>query len=182
MSIMPGVSKFYREIGALRSFRRYRGSALLIALTSAALGLSVAAFASAQVNVTTQHNDIARTGQNLEETVLNTSSVNSAQFGKLFSQPVVGAIDAQPLYLSRIVVNGATHNVVLVATQPLRLYAFDADSNTQHPYQPSHPLRALTQAPSRSRSAMRSAAPPSISPPMARIRPNPRRYTPVRSV
>jgi hypothetical protein len=129
MSIMPGVSKLFRESCVLRSLRRYRGSALLCALASAALGLSAAPFASAQVNVTTQHNDIARTGQNLKETVLNTSNVNSAQFGKLFSQPVTGAITAQPLYLSGIVVNGATHNVVFVATQPDRFYAFDADSN-----------------------------------------------------
>jgi len=52
---------------------------------------------SAQVNVTTYQNDIGRTGQNLSETILNTSNVNATQFGKLFSQPVDGQVYAQPL-------------------------------------------------------------------------------------
>ena len=47
------------------------------------------------------HNDIARTGQNLQETLLTAKNVNSAGFGKLFTSSVDGIIDAQPLYLSR---------------------------------------------------------------------------------
>ena len=37
------------------------------------------------VGVLTQHNNNARTGANLAETILNTSNVNARQFGKLFS-------------------------------------------------------------------------------------------------
>jgi len=51
-----------------------------------------------------------------------------AQFGKLFSRRLP-AIDAQPLYLSSITINGAVHNVVYVVTQPNHVYAFDANSN-----------------------------------------------------
>jgi hypothetical protein len=36
-----------------------------------------------QVNVTTWHNDIGRTGQNISEPILNTNSFNSNGFGLL---------------------------------------------------------------------------------------------------
>ena len=83
----------------------------------------------AQVKVTTFQNDIGRTGQNLNETILTTSNVNATQFGKLFSQTVDAQIYTQPLYLSGVTINGATHNVVYVATENDSVYAFDGDSN-----------------------------------------------------
>ncbi len=87
--------------------------------------------AGAQVNVLTAHNDIARTGQNLNETVLTPANVNPTQFGKLFSQTTYGGILAQPLYVSQLTIPGSTtpHNVVYVATVEDRVYAFDADTN-----------------------------------------------------
>jgi outer membrane protein assembly factor BamB len=86
---------------------------------------------SGSVDVATYHNDIARTGQNLSESVLTTANVGSATFGKLHSLPVDGKVDAQPLYLSQVTIGGTTHNVVYVATEHGTVYAFDADAGTQ---------------------------------------------------
>jgi hypothetical protein len=82
----------------------------------------------AQVNVTTYHNDNARSGTNSQETVLTPANVNSTQFGKLFSVAVDGYVYAQPLYLSAVSIGGGTHNVVYVATEHDSVYAIDADN------------------------------------------------------
>src|SRR5262245_23055110 len=78
----------------------------------------------------TQHNDNARSGTNLSETILNASNVNVNQFGKLFSCIVQGQIYSQPLYVPFVNIPGkGVHNVIIVATMANWLYAFDADDN-----------------------------------------------------
>lgn len=88
-----------------------------------------AALLGSATDVATYHNDIARTGHNLEETILTTGNVNSSSFGKLFTSPVDGIIDAEPLYLSAVSIPGkGTHNVIYAVTENDSVYAFDADN------------------------------------------------------
>jgi hypothetical protein len=89
------------------------------------LCLSTVALAT---DVVTYHDDIARTGQNLQETILTLSNVNSSGFGKLATLPVDGVIDAEPLYLAGVAIPGkGTHNVVYVVTENDSVYAFGAN-------------------------------------------------------
>ncbi|MGA9352151.1 MAG: hypothetical protein WBV46_00575 [Terriglobales bacterium] len=109
------------------SNRAHSFISLAAVLAIVCLPLSVA---SAQNDVLTHHNDVARTGQNLNETILTPGNVNISQFGKLFTQNVDGIVAAQPLYASSVLMgDGLVHNVVIVATQNNTVYAFDADDD-----------------------------------------------------
>src|SRR5437867_246908 len=78
--------------------------------------------AAGGIDVLTYHNDVARTGQNLNEAVLTPANVSMATFGR---------VDAQPLFLSSVVISGqGTHNVLYVATEHDSVYAFDGDTGT----------------------------------------------------
>lgn len=83
--------------------------------------------ADQQVDVLTYHNDNFRTGQNLSERRLTPKNVAPASFGKLFTVPVDGKVDAQPLYVSGLAMgNSSKRNVVYAATEHDSVYAFDA--------------------------------------------------------
>ena len=94
----------------------------------AVLLLAASLPALAQVSYTTQHNDNQKTGDNLSETILNQSNVNANTFGMLWKVAVDDQVYATPLYVPGLTVNGATHNVVFVATVNNSVYAFDADT------------------------------------------------------
>lgn len=97
-------------------------SALLLLCTNNSFG---------QRSVLTWNYNNPRWGGNVQETLLTPTNVNSAHFGKLFSQPVDGAIVGQALYLPNLSIpNKGVHNVVYVATMNDTVYAFDADHNT----------------------------------------------------
>ncbi len=98
-------------------------------VTSNSATLTVnAGTATSSVDVITYHYDNGRSGMNLNETTLTPANVNSTQFGKKGEFIVDGKVDAQPLYLSQVTINGQTKNVLYVATEHGSVYAFDADS------------------------------------------------------
>lgn len=100
-------------------------------ITSSSATLTVNA-ASNLTDVLTFHNDVARTGQNLNETILATSNVATATFGKLGIYSADGLVDAQPLVAAAVAVPGqGTHNILIVASEHDTVYAFDADSGTK---------------------------------------------------
>ncbi|MGC1170733.1 MAG: immunoglobulin domain-containing protein [Candidatus Acidiferrales bacterium] len=99
--------------------------------TSNTVTLTVNAVQTTSVNVLTYHNDVARTGQNLNETTLTTANLNSTNFGKVGNLSVDAGVDAEPLYVSNLAVAGSSHNVVFVVTENDSVYAFDADTFAQ---------------------------------------------------
>lgn len=110
------------------------GFASIQAVLGNAKGVSILTVTNHQGNgfagVFTQHNDIGRTGQNVNETILTPANVNSTTFGKLFRLAVDGQVYAQPLYVPHVIIAGQAHNVIYVATEADSVFAFDADSNT----------------------------------------------------
>jgi outer membrane protein assembly factor BamB len=96
---------------------------------SATLALTVAA--PSGHDVTTYHDDNSRTGLNPNETILTTTNVSSATFGKLNLVTMDGVVDAEPLYLSAVTIKGQTHNALYVVTENDSVYAVDADNGTQ---------------------------------------------------
>jgi hypothetical protein len=101
------------------------GIALVYALTLRPL------ISAGTVDVVTFHNDNARTGQNLNETILSPVTVGASTFGKIALFALDGKVDAQPLYLSGVALSGqGTHNLLYAATEHDSVYGIDVDSGT----------------------------------------------------
>jgi len=108
-----------------RTLALVSGAVLAVTLASNTRALT----ASVVTDVLTYHNDIARTGQNLTESILSADRVTASTFGKIRILSTDGKVDAQPLYLSALAIPGnGTHDVVYVATEHDTVYAFDAAS------------------------------------------------------
>lgn len=114
----------------MRRFTLFLGLAAALLLLS--LFRNHARLIAAQIGgggVLTFHGDNMRTGWNSRETVLSQATVNAAQFGKLWSRPVMGQFYAQPLVAPGVDMGAAgTRDLVIVATEHDAVYAFDADS------------------------------------------------------
>ncbi len=101
---------------------------MAVALCSWALVARTLGPPASSLRVITWHNDNAHTGQYLSETVLTPLNVNSRSFAKLGSYAVDGQVYAQPLYWPGLrIPRLGIHNVLFVATENDRVYAFDAD-------------------------------------------------------
>ena len=112
---------------------QHRSTPVFQALLFSALMLLVPLFAPAQ-NVLTYHNDISRDGQDLKETTLTLTNVNSTKFGKRFTLSLDGEPFSQPLYVANVAVSGqGTHNVVYITTENDSVYAFDAGGSPTTP-------------------------------------------------
>jgi len=84
--------------------------------------------------VLTWHNDVARTGQNPSETSLRPANVNPASFGQIGVYTGLDApIAVQPLFVPNLLINGASHNAVIVETVTGSIYAFDAEMSYANP-------------------------------------------------
>jgi hypothetical protein len=101
-------------------------------LTLLVVGMALLSSAFAQPSLLTSRGDNARSGANINETLLTPSNVNKNGFGKLFSVPVDYVVMAQPLYVPNVNLPGqGIHNVIYVVTQADSVYAIDADTGAQ---------------------------------------------------
>jgi hypothetical protein len=120
--LSPNSAVFYsvRAINAAGTSWATPSASFTTAISNSTAPLAVA--------VLTQHNDLNRTGANLNETLLTTANVNTNQFGLLYSRPVDDEIHTQPLIMTNVNILGrGTHNLVIIATVNDSIYAYDAD-------------------------------------------------------
>ncbi len=99
-----------------------------IVLLAASAVVGVGASPAVAQSVLTYHNDTSRTGWNPSETTLNTTNVATAAFNLLFSVPLDGQVDAQPLVANNQTIAGGVHDVVYAATSNDTIYAIDGST------------------------------------------------------
>jgi hypothetical protein len=137
---VDGVRGGNSTVGTISTTGLYHPPARKSIHTITAKSVVASAAANATVWVTdypgmfTYHGDRFRSGVNLQEYALTSSTVKASIFGKLFSRPVDGQIYAQPLYVSNLTIGGVRHNVVYVATEHGSVYAFDGDGKRTSPF------------------------------------------------
>ena len=96
-------------------------------------------------SVLTQHNDNARTGAYLRESVLTPTSVRGPRFRRLYERNVNGDQLAQILYARGVRTRLGAKNLFFVATSTNEVYAFDADDESDGWFQ-LHPETVFDRA------------------------------------
>jgi hypothetical protein len=88
--------------------------------------------AHAAVNILTNHNTLANTGENLHEKVLTPHNVVVGKFGKLFVTRLNGVDYGQPLFVSHVDITTGPHpgvqNIIIATTSRDSVYAINADT------------------------------------------------------
>jgi outer membrane protein assembly factor BamB len=120
VNLIPSPNRTFKQTS-------WRGRVYLV-ITSLLLALCSSAWPQ---DVLTYHNDVRRTGQNLQETKLTQKKVKSSTFGKLFTMSVDSKVDGEPLYVSGLKISGKKRNVLYTATENDSVYAFDADTGSE---------------------------------------------------
>ncbi len=115
--------------------------------------------AAGTADVLTQHYNNARTGATLDESTLNTTTVSSGNFRKLWTLYADGQVVAQPLYVSDLSIDTAPNqgvplvrgkfNAVIIATMHNTVYVYDADKENRGPDGRTIPLWATWLGPPR---------------------------------
>lgn len=91
---------------------------------------------TSNVCITTWMYQPERDGLNLNESTLTSSLITGGNFHKKFAVTVDDSIYAEPLYLPQVVLassictTNCTHDMVIVATENAKVYAFDAGNGT----------------------------------------------------
>ena len=105
-------------------------------LTGVSLGIILlgAPRAPAVVNILTNHNDMANTGENLQEHVLTPHNVRVGLFGKLFVTRLNGVDYGQPLFVSHVNITTGPHpgvqNIIIATTSRDAVYAINSDTGS----------------------------------------------------
>src|SRR4051794_15330133 len=131
---MLNVFRRTRSVLRCRSVQRpYRRRPALEELESR-LVPAVSSTPAIGVDVLTYHNDVSRTGANLNETTLTPQNVNASTFGKLFDYKLDGYVYAQPLVVTGLrTADRKVHDVLFAATENDTVYALDANNPTAGP-------------------------------------------------
>src|SRR5215831_13637539 len=104
--------------GAFDSWLAWLCGAILIAIGSTTVGAE-----ESPADVTTYHYDAWRTGWNARETTLSPVAIRNSSFGELHSVLLDEQVDAQPLVVSNLEVDGRVATIVYVATENNTIYA-----------------------------------------------------------
>ncbi|HEX4376058.1 MAG TPA: hypothetical protein VHZ99_02790, partial [Steroidobacteraceae bacterium] len=135
---VDGISGGNSAVGTITPNGLYKAPQVAHVATITASGTSPSFSAQASAAVTdlaavwTEHNDNARTSQNLKEYALTPANLTSGRFHKQWSCSVDGQILAQPLFVAGVPVGSRIYNLLIVATHHDSVYAFDADDPACH--------------------------------------------------